>query len=119
MSKELESCPFCGETDLNKVKRLHLVGWLYWIECKSCACTRVMSFESMDDAIRRWNTRPAEDALKAENERLKKLISELEEIVREYADRHSLSGCKDSIYFMSRIEEYFSKERLDEIERKK
>ena len=49
--------------------------------------------------------------LKEEVERLKKQILELEEIVREYADRHALSGCDDSVYFVARIAEYFSRER--------
>lgn len=44
-------------------------------------------------------------------EMLKKQISELEEIVREYADRHALSGCDDSVYFVAKIAEYFSRER--------
>ena len=72
MKEELKPCPFCGGTDLEKMMYLDLVGWMYWIECKSCDHVRAVSLADIDDAIRKWNTRPAEDKLKQVNECIKR-----------------------------------------------
>ena len=75
---DLKPCPFCGTTnELKECRFLDMVGMVYSIECKKCNDTRVMSLVSMEAAKMKWNTRPAEDALKAEIERLKSIIEEL------------------------------------------
>lgn len=66
MSEELRECPFCNGTNLDKVQYLDLVGWMYWVECIICGHVRAISLVDMEDAIRKWNIRPAEDALKKE-----------------------------------------------------
>lgn len=66
MSKELKPCPFCGTiNELEECRFLDMIGMVYSIECKKCNDTRVMSLVSMDAAKIKWNTRPAEDALKS------------------------------------------------------
>jgi Lar family restriction alleviation protein len=91
---ELKPCPFCGRTDeLAKEKFLDLIGWIYRVRCKRCAIIIRESLADMDDAIHKWNTRPAENALQAEVERLKgeldghKLVSKLA-----YADIRKLGN---------------------------
>ena len=73
---ELKPCPFCGGNDLHKEKFLDLVGWIYRIYCKYCGA-RAESLADMETAVKRWNTRPAEDAKDREIERLKSIIEEL------------------------------------------
>lgn len=69
--EDLKPCPFCGKTDkLEKEMFLDLVGWLYRVKCNRCPNTEPI-MGSMEDAVKLWNTRPVEDALKAEVERLK------------------------------------------------
>lgn len=61
----LHNCPFCsGEPTLCESD-----GWFY-IVCGDCGtCSDHVSAEEI--AVRIWNTRPEEDRLNAENERLK------------------------------------------------
>ena len=54
--QHLRNCPFCNGTDLEKVQYLDLVGWMYWIECKSCDHVRAVSLVDMDDAIKKNGT---------------------------------------------------------------
>lgn len=79
MSEELKPCPFCGCTKINEYAESVDVGdeyaniFNYIVECPDCQCSRGDSRTS--DVIKRWNTRPAEDALKAEVERLKNKLA--------------------------------------------
>ena len=74
MSKELKPCPFCGGEDTEIAPGLKgdwYIGCLtcnYQIRCEDC---------TEEDTVRYWNTRPAEDALKAENERLKEALIQI------------------------------------------
>lgn len=69
---ELRPCPFCGEPADDRYNRL--------AKCSNKQC--LMNYWIEDDAdfyIRDdWNTRPIEDELRAEIERLKVRIEELE-----------------------------------------
>lgn len=73
MSKELRACPFCGDKNTN-IGSDGYGGW--YIDCSRmhifhyCKC-------SEEHAIQLWNTRPAENALRSENARLKELIKEI------------------------------------------
>jgi hypothetical protein len=53
-----------------------LIGWTYSLECEFCGA-RITSLADIDDAIRKWNTRPAEDAKDKEIERLKAALSDM------------------------------------------
>jgi len=67
MSEELKPCPFCG-TDII------LEGSLSdgeWYICDYCGA------ESGGDGVNGWNTRPIEDTLRAENERLREALQKI------------------------------------------
>lgn len=70
MSEELKPCPFCGNKDVI-LSDYRLVGndTCWKITCLHCRL--VMSGANKQLLLNLWNTRPAEDALKAEVERLK------------------------------------------------
>ena len=74
MSEELRPCPFCGE--MPKVNDWTVKG----ITDKRCFCDneKCPVYLSKTIAIDDWNTRPIEDELRAEIERLKVRIEELE-----------------------------------------
>jgi len=75
--EELKPCPFCGgKAELFNYLSNHLSKERFWIACIACTAD-VPSTESKEDILKRWNTRPIEDALKAENETLKQKIKEL------------------------------------------
>lgn len=65
MSEELKPCPFCGNTP--KVEITNPGSLIYqpriYLSCPECGVDSMIPTN--------WNTRPAEDALKAEVERLK------------------------------------------------
>ena len=64
----LKPCPFCG----SKATLRGGNGGASWIICDNDTCRATQGIGVTDfDAIKLWNTRPAEDALKAEVERLK------------------------------------------------
>lgn len=73
---ELKPCPFCG----GEPKVTEREGFaFFW--CGECAASSKIAKES--EAREYWNTRPAEDALKAEGERLKAEIEKLKEAIKE------------------------------------
>lgn len=53
-------CPFCGEFDEEKQNYLHQTinkhGW-YSIGCSGCGCEPTFCVRSLDDAIKKWNSR--------------------------------------------------------------
>lgn len=74
---ELKTCPFCGLLEPEKIMFCDdIIGWKYILLCRFCGA-KITSLADMDDAIRKWNTRPAEDALEAEVENLKWTIEKV------------------------------------------
>jgi len=68
MSEKLKACPFCGEA-----VRLITEPWQY-IHCMNCHME--FGIHKVDHGISdRWNTRPIEDALRAELEQARGLLS--------------------------------------------
>lgn len=65
---ELKKCPFCGGK-----AGIRTVGYTDLVECSQCETRGVRSMNTQD-VITHWNTRPIEDALRAENERLRSLL---------------------------------------------
>lgn len=64
---KLKPCPFCGTITVSSVFSIDVYNWYEEsVVCEECRC-RI----NHPKAIAIWNTRPAEDALKAEVERLK------------------------------------------------
>lgn len=80
MSNELNPCPFCGSNQIiedTATDNTGVVPMTVWIvKCAVCGSFK-NSISNPDRAKKRWNTRPAEDALKAEVERLKSVIAEI------------------------------------------
>ena len=79
MSEELKACPFCGKQPEVKSGHDPENEW-FWVQCVASedeeGCDNVMS-EMQDDyneAVKDWNTRPIEDALQAENARLREAL---------------------------------------------
>ena len=86
MSEELKPCPFCGKSDKSAIYTESMVhhGELLWIrygvKCKRCHFG-TSTYAKKATAIRKWNTRPAEDALTAEVERLKAEIERIKMLI--------------------------------------
>lgn len=76
---DLKPCPFCGSEAV--IKKYFIKGVAnhlnYFVACKCEIRTR--SRKNIDGATSDWNSRPIEDALRVENERLEQRIRELEE----------------------------------------
>jgi len=74
MTQELKACPFCG----NKMFLIapEQQGEPWFLTCpnyEKCPSPNAM-FDSREEATKGCNTRPREDALAAENERLRKAL---------------------------------------------
>lgn len=63
MSEQLKACPFCGT---KKIETYHYPGGLVIITCSKCTLAVQTHLALPDDAIKQWNARPIEDALRAE-----------------------------------------------------
>lgn len=75
MTNELKKCPFCWSE-----VEMHRGVYSQYIMCRNKEC-EAMSLSNMDGAVvlKAWNTRPIEDALRAENERLRDVLREMSE----------------------------------------
>ena len=79
MSKYLKPCPFCGKSDkviiYTESMEYHdeLLRTRYGVKCKRCRF-EIPAYTERETAIRKWNTRPVENALKAEAERLTEVV---------------------------------------------
>lgn len=73
---EPTNCPFCGKSDkvIIYTESMEHHGKLLWtrygVKCKRCRF-EMPTYSEKETAIRKWNTRPAEDAKDKEIERLK------------------------------------------------
>lgn len=65
---ELKPCPFCGMKDEARYDKAHNGAYIF--RCQWCGA----EVRSQDD----WNSRPIEDSLRAENERLRELLARVE-----------------------------------------
>jgi hypothetical protein len=73
---ELKPCPFCGKSDMLKIKETKSAPILTFISCNRCG-----GDVCQDDERDVWNRRPIEDGLRSEVARLKARLGEAEEIV--------------------------------------
>lgn len=85
---ELKPCPFCGE--IPELIYLDNYGYCYY-----CGDTHIGTHycevgnnKTEAKAAKVWNTRPAEDALTAEVERLKNKLKELKECIIDSRDKY-------------------------------
>ena len=72
---ELKPCPFCGG-------EAHYNPYLNKVWCSNKECEG----NSGSWKIAEWNTRPIEDALRAENERLKELNNDIVKYLKYFLD---------------------------------
>lgn len=70
---DLKPCPFCG----GEAYLVGKEGNVYAIECGSCFFKIGATTEK--DVVEYWNGRPIEDALRAENKRLREALENIEE----------------------------------------
>ena len=63
---KLKPCPFCGKRV--EISQSYL-SFRYFIQCEDCCST--VAYDTKEEISKFWNTRPAEEALKAEVEMLK------------------------------------------------
>ena len=89
---ELKPCPFCGR---NKYLETQYEKGDHSVYCNYCGATG--SFRVGDNSeLDLWNTRPIEDALRAENERLKKALEEIAD-----GDRRDTFDCPEAEYYFN------------------
>lgn len=65
--KELKPCPFCGGLPVIKERATRIV------ECKNCGTLQITRLE--DEFATKWNARAEIDALKAENAKMRVLLT--------------------------------------------
>ena len=113
MSEELKPCPFCGNKDVI-LSDYRLVGnaTCWKITCRHCRL--VMSGVNKQLLRNSWNTRPAEDDLKAEVERLKEVLVEIAATLAtgaEISEDDIFMMCKDAIGEKAVLDRYNEKLR--------
>ncbi len=81
MSEEIIPCQWCGKVPVVKEDTFYDFGLDkeytgFWLFCENpdCPVCGADIATTREIAIRIWNTRPREDALQAENERLRELL---------------------------------------------
>ena len=99
VDKLTRACPFCGEDDslysIPQSVTIPIGGgrilndWA--VGCKRCSFSIKRMTHRKDNAIETWNTRPIEDQLKAENERL---IGKFREIAKA-SGKYKVEGDED------------------------
>ena len=77
MSDELRECPFCGAPGAVENMPERSKAWSWFPMCSKCSVT-LGGFETKKKGIIAWNTRPIEDALRAEVLRLNAQYYEME-----------------------------------------
>ena len=72
---ELKPCPFCGGTE---IRGPEYAAPDHWIECERCEI--IITSRERKSAIKLWNRRPIEDALRAERDELQDEVDRLKRI---------------------------------------
>jgi hypothetical protein len=88
MDNNLKPCPFCG-SDAELITKHKALA--YFIECSNTMCTASERADTAEEVFTSWNTRPIEDALRAE-------INALNTLYRNSQDDYAvLSGDRDKL----------------------
>ena len=72
MADELKPCPFCGKDRDVSIEHCGDKGWV--VMC--CWCEKEVSDYDKAEAIKEWNTRPTEQALRDEIKSLKDQLAD-------------------------------------------
>lgn len=100
MSDQLKPCPFCGSTATMRGGSDRAS----WIICDNKKCSATQGLElSGKNAVQMWNHRHAEDALKAEVERLKAALKKIAEIANRRGHLTVATWQKDAWYELAKI----------------
>lgn len=87
MKKELKPCPFCGCTAEEIYESPDWGFEINYHHCDDCPVSgHNDQYETAEEAVEAWNTRPIEDALRAENARLLEALKEICGTGRRYGD---------------------------------
>ena len=79
MTDNLKACPFCGNADALTVEVTENGQW-WFVLCNNADCMTEACYDlGYSGAIEKWNTRPIEDELGAEIERLKAALQKIVE----------------------------------------
>ena len=97
---EFKPCPRCKEALRLSVQTQHEFygpdeSLYFFVLCSACGHSSYSEY-TREEAIKDWNTRPIEDALRTENEALKAEIAELEEGIKEKDD--AFDDLKEAVY---------------------
>ena len=80
---KVKDCPFCHSDDI-VVENVH--GEYVWV-CQNEDCIATGPYDEYEDrATEKWNTRPIEDELREEIEKLSGVINEIYDIANEGSD---------------------------------
>lgn len=94
MSKELRECPFCGKSDKviiyaeSAVDSGEVIWSRYGVKCKRCLF-EIPSCITKEAAIRRWNTRPSEDAKDKEIDSLVLCLAKVKSFCKQHHDYYA------------------------------
>lgn len=101
---ELKQCPFCGSEpgDVHGPKftngQLQNGKTVYWVEC-GCSVMLCESLEARqawfrpEEAVKEWNTRPAESAFQKRVEELEKKVKRVEALGDNWQQRMKVAQC--------------------------
>ena len=83
MSEELKPCPFCGTPAVVHITEYDRGSETYTIDCSHMNCGGSPGvYDSSEEAVNQWNSRPLEDALRAELAEARAEIERLREATR-------------------------------------
>ena len=88
---EIKPCPFCGKRGILGQTILNY----YVVRCTNEKCNMIVQHHigtTREEAIKTWNTRPAEDALRVERDELKADAERLAELVEGSRRAYDLMG---------------------------
>lgn len=102
MSDELKPCPFCGaDAEYEGPDDLPMIGCQTGCAVNPAVCIHTDDAENNDPARHvtlAWNTRPIEDALRAEIAALKKVVRAADAVIEaEWMVSHDWGGDRDSV----------------------
>ena len=84
---ELKPCPFCGQHARIFISEGAFPRFI--VRCGNSVCPKQPTVEtnSLEGVIALWNTRPIEDALQAENTRLRKALENIKDELEMFQDK--------------------------------
>lgn len=84
MTENLKPCPFCGSEAELRFSEGESGKRYYWIPCKKCSCCQTI-FDTPQEAVSAWNSRPIEDLKDDENAWLEKNLKDYNRVMLENA----------------------------------